>query len=195
MRKQAMFFGVKDSLIAAVLFAITVVLYSNFANSNNPGWADLGILLLGFGAAIYTMRFLTALGATALLGGSYHANKSEYSPSFAVFNEDRKSSILHILRAIFFYIIGIFIYPIAILVSIINYKEFFNRDQSYADKTQQQMAKQDYRDALDSSTKTSDKKWKVSAGLIDDHYFHSEKEAYEFILLKGLDTKPIKLLS
>lgn len=193
MRKQAMFFGVKDSMISAVLIGITIILYNSFANSENPGWADFGILLFGFGALMYTIRFLTALGATALLGGSYHANKSEYNVSMAVFNEDRKSSGLHTLRAVFFYLIGALVYPIAVLVSIINYKEFLNRDDSYDMVTEQQMARQDMKDALDSSTKTSRKKWKVSAGLMDDHYFHSEKEAYEFILMKGLDTKPIKL--
>lgn len=195
MRKQAMFFGVKDSMIAAILFAVTAVLYSSFANSKDPGLADLGIILLGFGALTYTIRFLTALGATTLLGGSYHANKSEYNVSMAVFNEDRKSSGLHTLRAVFFYLLGAFIYPIAVLVSVINYKEFLNRDESYDEITANQMHRQDMKDALDSSTKTSDKKWKVSAGLLDDHYFYSEKEAYEFIWRKGLDTKPTKTLT
>lgn len=193
MRKQAMLFAVKDSLISMTLFTITYFVFTTYANQDDPSWFEFFVLLAFFGAAVFTIQMLVGLGASTLLGGSYHANKSEYGFSFAVFNEDRKSSILHTLRAIFFYILGAFLYPIAVLVTLINIKQLFSYNEDYEEATDRQMARQQLKDEMNSRSKTSDKKWKVSAGLMDDHYFHSEKEAYDFIYRRGLDTKPSKL--
>lgn len=190
MRKQAMLSSVKDSVLAAIIAGIGIFIIESYGNSKDPGWYDAsGILLLIVGLTL-TVNLLAALGASALIGDSYHANKSKYAIRHAVFNDDKYSGIFHSLKVMFFYVIGVFIYPLAVIITLFSLKELFVRDESYEQATDEQQTKQRMQDALDPTVKTSDKKWKVNNGVLGNYYFHTKKEAYEFVISNDIDAKP-----
>lgn len=194
MRKQAMLNSVKDSIFAALMFAVAFGLVG-YAEQNRldnwvlyTGWAVFAL------AALFMVNFLAALGAVTLAGGSYDAKKSELSMRVAIVNSDKHSSFLKMLKVAFFYLVGAAVYPIALIVSIVNLKDLFSNNETYEQVTAIEHAKNETRDALDETVKTADKKWKLRDGLMNDYYFYSYKEAFEFALTHKIDSKPEKLL-
>lgn len=194
MRQQAMIDAVKDSILAAIMLSIAFAMIGYAEQNRLDGW----VLYTGWGifiiASLFLINFLAALGATSLLGGSYAAKKNELSIRVAIFNSDKHSSFLKMLKVTFFYFIGAAVYPIALLVALINIKSFFTKDAAYEEVTAIENAKNDVKDAFDETVKTADKKWKISDGLLNHYYFHSHKEALEFAISNEIDAVPEKLL-
>lgn len=194
MRKQAMLNAVKDSILAAVMLIIAFGLIDYAEQNRLENW----VLYTGWGifvvSAMFLINFLAALGATTLLGGSYDAKKDELSMRVAVFNSDKHSSFFKMLKVAFFYFVGAAVYPIALIVALLNIKDFFSKNDTYDEVTSLENAKNDAIDALDETVKTADKKWKLSDGLLTHYYFHSQKEALEFAILNKIDAMPEKLL-
>ncbi|WP_290704792.1 hypothetical protein [Amphritea sp.] len=193
MRKQAMLNSVKDSIVTAIMFAIAFGVIQYAEQNRIEDW----LLYTGWGvfalAGLFMVNFLAALGATTLMGGSYSAKKSELSIRVAIFNSDKHSSALKMIKVAFFYFIGAAVYPIALIVTLINLKDLFAKNESYEAVTSIENAKNDAIDAFDETVKTPDKKWKISNGPLSHYYFHSQKEALEFSIVNKIDASPEKL--
>lgn len=194
MRKQAMLNSVKDSIFAAIMFTIAFLVIQ-YAEQNPveewilyTGWIVFAL------AAMFMINFLAALGATTLLGGSYQAKKSELSMRVAVFNSDKHSSFFKMIKVTFFYFVGAAVYPIAIIVTVLNLKDLFTKNEAYDAVTSIENAKNSAIDEQDETVKTANKKWKLSDGLLQHYYFHSQKEAIEFAIINKIDSSPEKLI-
>ncbi|MBU1216339.1 hypothetical protein KJ870_06895 [bacterium] len=193
MRKQAMLNAFKDSIIAAILFAITYGLYYYMTtqHADDPYWKFATFVAFVI-SIFFTANFLAALGASALYGNSYSANKKKYTLRVAIFNEDKKSSILHLFVVMFYYIIGAIVYPIAVLVTLFNLKSLFASNAAYENATSKQKFEDKLSDMGDISVK-GNKQWKVKGSLLTNYYFYDYETALKYVLANNLETKPTKV--
>lgn len=193
MRKQAMLNAVKDSVIAAVFFAIAYCIFY-YAEQNQAddvvGFVGMGAMAL---AMMFMVNFLAALGASALMGGSYSAYKSSLAIRVAIFNEDKNSSFFKMLKIVFFYFVGCAVYPLALLVSLLNLKDMFVENKEYKKATEQQQAIDSAVEERDETVKTTSKCWKLSNGPFENYYFHSKREALEYAIAKDITELPQKV--
>ncbi|MDD2789144.1 MAG: hypothetical protein PHU40_00590 [Sulfurimonas sp.] len=193
MRKQAMINSFKDSIIAVVLFAITygVYEYSTQQQVGNSYW-QLGFLVSAILSIVFTINFLAALGASTLYGNSYSANKSKYTIRAAIFNEDKKSSVVHFLVVSFYYLVGAIVFPIAFLVALFNLRSLFSSSENYDTQTQKQKEHNAFKDMNDISVK-GDKNYKLRDGLFKNFYFYDYNEALRYAITNNINDVPTKV--
>lgn len=193
MRKQAMLNAFKDSIIATILFAITygVYYYMTTQHVDNPYWKFATFATFTI-SIFFTANFLAALGASTLYGNSYSANKKKYTLRVAIFNEDKKSSPLHLIVVMFYYLIGAFVYPIAVIVTLLNLKSLFASNTMYENETLKQKFKDELSDMDDINVK-GNKQWKVKGSLLTNYYFYDYDTALKYALANNFNNKPTKV--
>ena len=172
--------GVKDSLLMLMMAGIFYGIYIAIQHFYGQQNAEYSLLAMALFMAFWMPRVFAALGASLLMGTAYDANKSKYALSAAIFHEDKKSSTLHMLVVMFFMFFGMILYPLALLVSLINIKSFFARDEAYEMRSALQESEQNFNDESDPTVNTGSKKFKLHINAFESYYFHTKKEAIEY---------------
>lgn len=172
--------GVKDSLLMLIALGIFYGIYLAVQEYYGQQNAEYSLFAMTIVMAFWMSRVFAALGASLLMGSAYDANKSKYALSAAIFHEDKKSSTLHMLVVMFFMFFGMVLYPLALLVSLINIKSFFVRDEAYEMRSALQESEQNLNEELDPTVNTKSKKFKLHINAFESYYFHTKKEAYEY---------------
>lgn len=180
--------SVKDSVALLVVAAVFYAIYLGVHSLYGKDTSDIAALIMIVIMAFLVPRVFAALGASAILGTAYDANKSKYSLRTAIFNEDKKSSIGHGLVVIFFALIGAFVYPIALVVSALNLKDLFKKDEAYELASAKQEFAQDLDDMTDPTVK-GNKKYKLHVSAFTSYYFYTKKEALEYAILNNIDAE------
>jgi len=191
MRKIAMINSIKDSFVLLIMSSICFGIFVFVKNSYGNTTTDIIMLVLVTIAAIYVSSILAALGASLLFGNSYTVNKEKYTIRVAVLNEDKRSSFFHTIKVMFFATIGMFFYPLAVLVTILNLKDLFAEDSKYEAQTKIEKIEKEESDMLDITIKGS-KKWKIHLDAFTDYYFESSDDALDYALKNGIDTRLVE---
>ncbi|MCT7523297.1 hypothetical protein N5T57_10205 [Aliarcobacter cryaerophilus] len=130
MRTQAMIYSIKDSLFVIILGAI---FYGGFIYVKSTYGRDMSDFVLLVGFFILTavcMNILCALGESIFSDSSYDTNKNRWQRKqkeyiFSLFKTGKiPENLMYMFSSMFFMLIGLFTYPIAVMVSLFNLKEF-----------------------------------------------------------------------
>ena len=179
MKKTAMLNSVKDSFILLILCVIAFGIYAIVLSSYGKETGQMVVFISMIIVIIIANNIFAALGASMLYNTPYDSNKEKYSIRIAVFNEDKKSSTLQLIKVMFHSLIGMVFYPFAGIALLLNIKELFVKDEVYENIVKEENLKNQINDELDIKIK-SNKKWKISTSAFSNYYFYTEKEAYKY---------------
>lgn len=190
MRKQAMINSVKDSLFLAILAGITYGIFL-YINVNYPkDKVEIFVMVVLIVGSIIAVNILSALGASMLYGTPYHSNKKRYRIRAALFNEDKTSSGFHMIKIIFYYIIGAIFYPIALIVALFSLKDLFKKNEIYYHHVMEENRKLENENQNDIKVKAN-KKWKIKPNLLTDYYFNTYEDAKNYADGNNISRKKI----
>ena len=187
-KKLGMIYSVKDSLIFLMVVIVAVIGYTFVKGSGYEYAYQFAGLVI---AVFFSLNILAALGASMFNNSSYHANKEKYSVGVALFDEDKKSSVFHLVIVVFFACMGLLFYPFALITGGVNYKMLFVKDEAYEEQTTFERATNELVDDLDIEVK-GNKKWKISLDAFTNYYFHTDDEAYKYALENKIHPKFVK---
>lgn len=192
MKKQAMIYAIKDSLVLLLVGGgITFGIFAFVLNSYGKGNAELALYISIVILGILGMNIISALGGSMLLDTSYHISKERNTIRVAILNEDKGSSTFHLIKVMFYLAIGLIFYPFALIVTLLNIKELFKKDELYENRVKEEKKEKQIADDNDITVKGK-KKWKIKLGVGEDYYFHTPNEAVDYALAHNINTQKVK---
>lgn len=192
MKKEAMIYAVKDSLIllligGGIAFGVYMFVLNSYGYTN----AEYSLLISIVVLTIFGTNILSALGSSMLFDSTYHINKEKNSIGIVFLNEEKSSSTFHLIKVLFYSMIGIIFYPIAFIVALLNLKELFKKDEVYEKKVKEDKLAKQKADDMDINVRGK-KKWKIKRGVGEDYYFHTSDEALDYAINKKINTKYVQ---
>lgn len=194
MKKQAMIYAVKDSLILLLIGGgITFGIFAFVANSYGKANGELALYISLIVLGIMGMNIISALGASMLLDTSYEVSKDNNTIRVAILNEDKVSSTLHLIKVLFYLAIGLIFYPFALIVTLLNMKELFKKDEVYENKVKEEKILKKNSDDNDITVK-GNKKWKIKLGVGEEYYFHTSNEGLDYAFAHKISPRKVKAI-
>jgi hypothetical protein len=190
MRTKAMGYAIKDSFVIIIFGAILFGIYKFIIVSYGGNILNAYRVISLFIIIIMGGNMFSALGAS-MFGGTYQVNKQKYKYRFSFFDDDKRTSLMmYFWTKIFFMTIGTFVYPIALIYALFNMKKVFSENKDYDKMSDIEIMEMKIKDLEDNKVK-GDKKLKVNKNFTN-YYFHTYKEASDFIKANKMSSEDIK---
>ncbi|QOY53221.1 hypothetical protein [Candidatus Sulfurimonas baltica] len=191
MKTISMVRGVQSSIYRMILLGIGILVLLKYKDSEFALFIFLGVLI----TIIIALNALIGIAGSVLFNSSYEASLKEYGMRISIFFTDKKSDgFIHQIRASLLAVVGLIIYPIALIITI---KELFGSSSSdtaeYDTQRESEITKINQEEANDITIKTKHKKWMIDAGVFSKYYFENKDEAFRYAINNNLD-KPEKIL-
>jgi len=188
MKKISMIRAVKNSFFRIILFVIIVLIIIGMKNSLMGSFGGIIAIIVVATSGLFMMNAFIGIAASTLFNISYEAAIKKYGYKIIFFHGDKKSDgWIHPLRACCLSMIGMIIYPFALIMTIASFFEPKKDMAQYNAQMEDELKKIDDEEARDISIRTKDKKWMIKRGLSTNYYFNNKKEAIEYAIDNNLD--------
>ena len=196
MDKRSLTSGVKSSVLRIGVFFIVLFFFlNNIKGNDNVGLEGLGYLFVLFAAGVFAANVFVGIAGAILFDSTYEAAIAKHGFSINILGDRKSEGFFHIMKASFLMLVGLIIYPFALVIVI---KNMFGSKKSnmasYTQKKNRELKKVVAEEAEDCTIKTPEKKWMINNSVFSNKcYFRTYKEA-ELYAQKHETARPEKIL-
>jgi hypothetical protein len=179
MDKRSLTAGVKSSVLRIGVFFIVLFFFLNKIKGNdNIGLEGLGYLFVLFAAGVFAANVFVGIAGAILFDSTYEAAIKKHGFSISILGDRKSEGFFHIMKASFLMLVGLVIYPFALVMVIKNMFGSKSNMASYTQKTKRELKKVAAEEAEDCTIQTPEKQWMISNSAFSNKcYFRTYKEA------------------